>query len=286
MTLPSKIKHAANRWLEPYNVRIESRTADRVEMARLRKLDQNGHFSRPVFPVLPQFVQCNPKLMLDVVARFRERLRRFSIAGAANEYNYFNDYFSSPDAEIAYALVRAERPRLIIEVGSGNSTRLFKAAIADGELTTKIVSIDPDPRQDVRGIADRVIAARLEEVPQSEICDTLQSGDILFIDSSHEVRIGNDVLRLLLNVLPALENGALIHLHDIFLPYEYPRRWMIDFLWKWNEQYLVQALLQGSNQFEVIWPAHYLQRTLPDFERYFDHRPQGLAGSLWLRKIA
>ena len=100
-------------------------------------------------------------------------------------------------------------------------------------------------------------------------CETLKCNDILFIDSSHQIRIGNDVVKLLLDIIPALKKGVLVHFHDIFLPYDYPRQWIIDNRWEWNEQYLVQAMLQGSVEFEVLWPGHFLQRTFPNFANLF-----------------
>ena len=202
-------------------------------------------------------------------------------------YSFSNDYFTSPDAEVAYALIRLLHPKRIIEVGSGNSTHLFREAITDGELSTKLVSVDPSPRREIESVADEVIRRRLEDVPPSELQDVLQPDDILFIDSSHEIRSGNDVLTLFLDVLPRLHSGVVIHVHDIFLPFEYPREWIIrnTLNVNWSEQYLVQAMLQGSDQFEVLWPGHFLQRTLPDFACHFGSNPVGIAKSLWLRKL-
>jgi len=116
----------------------------------------------------------------------------------------------------------------------------------------------------------------------------LEAGDILFIDSSHEVRPGNDVVRLFLNIVPRLRSGVVIHVHDIFLPFEYPREWIIENTLnvKWAEQYLLQAMLQASNEFEVLWPGYFLQRTLPGFSNYFHDGAGRFAASFWLRKLA
>ena len=285
MTLPGEIKRWTNQWLERFNVRIESQTAERAEIARLLNLEKVGQFGRPIFPILSQFADCNPTPVLEAVGKFKDNTGVFSIRDRSSGYSYVNDYFKSPDAEVAYALVRTFKPKRLIEVGSGNSTQLFREAIEDGKLSTELVSIDPSPRKAIEVIAHRIINQRLEELPVSYFCEALECNDILFIDSSHQVRIGNDVVKLLLNIIPILKKGVLIHFHDIFLPYEYPRQWMIDNRWDWNEQYFVQALLQGSDQFEVLLPGQFLQRTLPDFNTYFDFKPQGTASSLWLRKI-
>jgi hypothetical protein len=117
------------------------------------------------------------------------------------------------------------------------------------------------------------------------IFSSLQVNDILFIDSSHEIKPGNDVLLLLLSVLPSLNRGVLVHLHDIFLPYDYPSKWMIEERWKWTEQYLVQALLSGNGNFEALWAGFYFQRTVPGFTANFKQWRSADARSLWLRRL-
>jgi predicted O-methyltransferase YrrM len=288
MAIKSKFRHWANRWLALGNLRIETRTAERAETNRLLNLEQAGHFRHQVFPLLPQIARCDPNPLLEALEKYRDRTSRFAKARGDGMYSFSNDYFTSPDAEVAYALVRLLHPKRIIEVGSGNSTRLFREAITDGTLDTKLVSIDPSPRREVESVADHVIRRRLEDVPSFELQDVLQPNDILFIDSSHEIRSGNDVVSLFLNVLPKLNAGVVIHVHDIFLPFEYPREWIIKNTLNvnWTEQYLVQAVLQGSDQFEVLWPGHFLQRTLPDFASHFGGNPEGIATSLWLRKLS
>jgi len=288
MAIKSKFRHWANKWLALGNLRIETRTAERAEMDRLLNLEQAGHFRHQVFPVLPQIARCDPNPLLGALEKYREQTNRFERPREDGMYSFSNDYFTSPDAEIAYALIRLLHPKRIIEVGSGNSTHLFREAITDGSLDTKLVSIDPSPRREVESVADQVIRRRLEDVPSSELQDVLQPDDILFIDSSHEIRSGNDVVSLFLNVVPKLNSGVVIHVHDIFLPFEYPREWVIQNTLNvnWTEQYLVQAMLQGSDQFEVLWPGHFLQRSLARFSDYFHHEPEGIATSLWLRKIA
>lgn len=279
------MKNWINQGLEPFNMRLSSLTAERAESARLLALQKAGHFSQPVFPVLPQFARCNPTPVLEGVVTFKDRTQRFSFSRTDNGYSFFNDYFTSPDAEVAYALVRQLSPKHIIEVGSGNSTKLLREAITDGELCTTLVSIDPSPRIEIEAIVNRTINQRLEQVPASFFSETLSRDDILFIDSSHEIRIGNDVINLLLNIIPALKNGVVIHIHDIFLPFDYPREWIIHNKWDFfREQYLVQAMLQNSNNYDVLWPGYFLQRTLQGFSDYFWLQPHRHATSLWLRK--
>ena len=287
-SIKSTFRRWVNKGLALANLRIETRTAERTEIDRLLNLEQTGHFRRQIFPLLPQIARCDPNPLLEALEQYRDRTSRFAKAREEGTYSFSNDYFTSPDAEVAYALVRLLHPKCIIEVGSGNSTHLFREAITDGELNTKLVSVDPSPRREIESVADEVIRRRLEDLSPSELQDVLQPDDILFIDSSHEIRSGNDVVTLFLDVLPRLHSGVVIHVHDIFLPFEYPREWIIrnTLNVNWSEQYLVQAMLQGSDQFEVLWPGHFLQRTLPDFASHFGSNPVGIAKSLWLRKLS
>lgn len=283
----TEIKILANKYLAPANIQIATLTAERAEAARLANVAKSGHFDRPVFPTLRQFVQCDFRPILAAVSMFKEETARFAAPSQDGQYSFINEYFDSPDAEVAYALVRQLHPDRIIEVGSGNSTRLFRQAIRAGGLQTKLMSIDPFPRVEIEAASDHFVRSRLEQLPSSFLPDLLAPGDFLFIDSSHEIRVGNDVLTLLLSILPALRPGVVMHLHDIFLPYEYPREWIISKKWdQFREQYLVQALLQDSAAFDVLWPGHFLQRTAPNFGEHFSGQPLGVAKSLWLRKVS
>src|SRR5207245_655950 len=106
-----------------------------------------------------------------------------------------------------------------------------------------LVSIDPAPRREIAQHADEVIRYRVESFEPSRILSRLDRNDILFIDSSHEIKTGNDVLHLFLNILPSLSPGVIVHVHDIFLPFEYPKEWIVEHRWAWGEQYLLQSLL-------------------------------------------
>lgn len=286
MPITSNVKNWANRRLERLNLRIETRTAERVEKERLLSLERAGHFSGQAFPLLPQMSRCDPSPILAALKEFREQTNRFDRHATGGEYSFANQYFTSPDAEVAYALVRTLWPKRIVEVGSGNSTRLFREAVKDGGLNTKLVSIDPFPRVEVETVADQVIRKRLEHVAGDELQALLECGDFLFIDSSHEVRTGNDVVSLFLRVVPGLKKGVVIHIHDIFLPFEYPSDWIIHNTLNvdWAEQYLVQAMLQASDHFEILWAGHFFQKTLGEFQDYFPSVCK-VASSLWLRKL-
>ena len=140
-----------------------------------------------------------------------------------------------------------------------------RANRADGHETT-LTSCDPyanaGSESNVDGL-DAILAVPAEELSAEEY-GRLESGDILFIDSSHTVRIGGDVVHLFCEVIPQLADGVIVHVHDIYLPYEYPRAWMETLRWYWAEQYLLQALLAGNDRLQVLVGAHALFREDPE----------------------
>ena len=163
------------------------------------------------------------------------------------------DWFPRLDAAAAYAMVRKEPPRRIIEVGSGHSTRFLCRAVADGKLATRITAIDPEPRAQIDGLNVEYLPRRVQDVATDFFKD-LQPGDILFIDSSHQVKPGSDVEFLVDKVLPKLPAGVRLHFHDIFLPDDYPAHWT----WrKYNEQAAVAALIERGYwcEFSSHWIA-------------------------------
>ena len=204
-------------------------------------------------------------------------------------YFYDNDQYPCLDAEVLFCLLRHLQPAHVIEVGSGFSSlitaevnRRFRSG------TMEFVCIEPYPRQflidGVPGI-NNLVRQKIQQVDLS-FFDRLGPNDVLFIDSSHVVKTGSDVNYLLFEVLPRLQPGVLVHIHDIFLPDEYSKRWVIDEGRNWNEQYLVRAFLQYNAAFEVVWASYYMctrqaERTASVFTRF---PTLGGGGSLWLRR--
>jgi predicted O-methyltransferase YrrM len=277
-------KNVVNELLRPLSARLDSLTAERAEMSRLQRLARTGHFEKPIFVILPQFKSCDPLPIFQQIQRGQNRFAEIVGSARPDSFPLKNDYFTTPDAEVLYAIVQLYRPARIVEVGSGYSTQLFRRAINDARIAAHLTSIDPKPRKEISQQSDTVISEQVETVGDLSLFRELQRSDILFIDSSHEIKPGNDLLYLVFTVLPQLASGVLIHFHDIFLPYEYPREWIIENRWNWTEQYLVQAFLTGNSSFEVLWPGYYLQRDWPGFECNFKHWRHSTARSLWLQK--
>lgn len=196
--------------------------------------------------------------------------------------------FHGVDALVAYCMVRHFQPRLIIEVGSGFSSLVLSQAAAKNK-NSALICIDPFPRDFVRnGLPglQSLIEKKVEDIV-FEFFSQLQSGDILFIDSSHTVKIGGDVNHLFLEVLPRLKPGVIVHVHDIFLPLEYRRDWVLDEFRFWNEQYLLQAFLTFNSEFEVLLANSYLNHYhQEDLKSAFPNLSSWASGSFWMRRKA
>jgi len=198
-----------------------------------------------------------------------------------------NPFFESVDAEVLYCLIRHRRPRRVIEVGSGYSTRLIAAACRRNaeELgwLARVTAIDPMPRATLAALGGAVEhdSRPVETLPRGYF-DMLGAGDILFIDSSHVVRPGGDVVHLFLDVLPRLRPGVLVHVHDIFLPLDYPRDIVFDHHWFLTEQYLAHAFLLFNHAFQVEWASQAMARCREPLVRACFGAVGG--SSLWLSR--
>lgn len=207
-----------------------------------------------------------------------------------------NEGFRSVDAEILYCMIRRFKPGRIIEIGSEFSTYLAAQALEDNRREGvgnggELVAIEPHPNEYLKvgfpGLTE-LVQAPVQDVPLARF-EALEENDILFIDSSHVLRIGSDVQYEYLEILPRLKKGVLVHLHDIFLPAEYPRRWVMEHRRFWNEQYLLQAFLAFNQAYEVVLACSFLHLMRPErLERAFSSyaRDREWPGSFWMRRVA
>jgi predicted O-methyltransferase YrrM len=167
-----------------------------------------------------------------------------------------NDYFPQADCETLYGVLRHTRPQHVIEVGSGYSTRIMREAIEEGGFPCTLTAIDPAPRTDIQAAASKIVRKSVVGI-EPRMFQELGPGDILFIDGSHYVFNGTDATYLLLEIVPLLPPGVLVHVHDICLPYEYDARFSGRF---YNEQYLLAALLLGGQILRVDIPVYALHK--------------------------
>lgn len=208
--------------------------------------------------------------------------------GNESEFYFNNEFYGQMDSIIYYSIIRDFNPKKIIEVGSGFSTMIASQASLKNEDTT-IISIEPYPNSVLtKGLPNLVelIKKPVQDIPLSKFKE-LNKNDILFIDSSHISQVGSDVNYLFLEVIPELKNGVLIHVHDWFYPFEYPKSWIKERKIFWNEMYLVQAFLIGNSDYDILTSNYYLIKNhFDDLKKSFPFmvNTQGGAGSLWLKK--
>ncbi len=210
---------------------------------------------------------------------------------SAARYWFENHSFSYADALALYCMLRRLRPRRVIEVGSGwSSCVLLDTCERFLDWTPQLTLIEPYPeqlRQLVR--ADdfsrfRLLDTGIQQVPLSEFA-ALESGDVLFIDSTHVSRVGSDVNYEIFEVLPLLQAGVYIHFHDIFYPFDYPLEWVEEGR-GWNEAYVLRAFLEYNDNFEIVLFNDLLYRRFSErIAHDFPLWARNPGGSLWLRKV-
>ena len=204
------------------------------------------------------------------------------------ERSWFGQGYGPLESQILHCFIRSSRPATIIEVGSGESTATMLRAAAlneqEGQIKPKIIAVEPFPKPAFRGLDEVIhIKEMVQKVPHS-VFTQLKEGDLLFIDSSHSVKIGSDVLQVYLDIIPQLNSGVVIHIHDIFLPYLYHRTALSDYF-GWQETSLVLALLTNNSRLSVLCcqSALHYDRPREMMEILRDYRPQanfdGLSGS-------
>ena len=231
-------------------------------------------------------INMNDAMQLDLLrnhfTKFREECSNFPAEPPPGQRRPFRGV----DALAAYCMVRHFQPRMIIEVGSGFSSLALGRAAANNK-NSALICIDPFPSDFLRkgfpGLQSS-IEKKIQDI-DLKFFSQLQSGDILFIDSSHTVKIGGDVNYLFLEVLPRLKPGVIVHVHDIFLPFEYRRDWVLDEFRFWNEQYLLQAFLIFNSEFEVLLANSYLNHYhQEDLKAAFPNLSSWASGSFWMRR--
>ncbi len=242
--------------------------------------------SNPTYPHIEE-------LMVAAEPRFEELLAEIDaleedLAALGHEAppapRWTQDWFPTLDAAAAYAIVRGRQPKRIVEVGSGHSTRFMKRAADDGGLATHITAIDVHPSRFVDRLDVEFLRTTMSAVDRSVFAN-LAAGDILFMDSSHILMPGSDVDDLLNRVMPELPAGCLVHIHDVFLPDDYPA------IWDWrgyNEQQGVAPLLTGG-AYEILFASHYIstrmaERLAASAIARLPSKPGSHPASLWLRK--
>jgi hypothetical protein len=239
-------------------------------------------------------IDWNVKEQLELLSEFSFNQEIWDIpVGTEGDYgfNFENNSFRPGDAEYLYDLIRLKKPSRFLEIGSGNSTLMAIKAIKKNEeelsgYRCKHICIEPFEVPWLEETGVTVIRRKVEEV-ERDVFAELTSGDILFIDSSHVIRPQGDVLFEYLELLPMLQKGVIVHVHDIFSPKDYPKEWIVDEVRLWNEQYLLEAFLTCNPQWKIIGALNYLHHN--HFERLQEKCPYLTRdedpGSFYIQKV-
>lgn len=298
--------------IEECEEKIFSHASNKVDGIDMREKEQIELFD--------QLTECYKKLpyhpidaIWDEIKTFKERLllitdnaERNAITQDAVEkyliliqknkpkcYRYFleNLNYSYTDGIILFCIINHLNPKKIIEVGSGYSSCLIldtNEIFFDNSID--FISIEPHPELLFSLLRENdsekmsLLKMKLQDV-DINLFKSLQANDILFVDSSHVSKINSDVNCLFFGILPALESGVHIHLHDIFYPFEYPKEWIYEGR-AWNESYLLRAFLSYNRSFRITLFTSFLQSFHKDYlERKIPLLTRHNGGSIWIQKF-
>ncbi len=231
-----------------------------------------GH-GKPPHPELYDIINKNRSLYQDhlqSVLQFTEIFQQISKEQRnAQEPFWENGFLPGLDIIMLYTLLTKYQPKRYVEIGSGNSTKVAYKAKNEQHLHTKIISIDPMPRAEIDQLADQIIRKPFEATDFNFLY-SLEENDILFVDNSHRILPNSDAMVFFLEVLPRLKPGVIVHIHDVYLPYDYPQ-FMCDRFY--SEQYgLAMYLIANPEKYNTLMPNYFV------FE---DEELAGMLSPLW-----
>ncbi len=237
-------------------------------------------------------IELNACKQLKLLESFEQFYSEIPFSGkktASNKYYFDNELYSYTDAIILYSMLRSFKPKRIIEVGSGFSSLLMLDVKQKFLPELELTFIEPFPVRLFSLLTDKdkneadIKINKIQDIEMS-VFDQLGENDILFIDSTHVSKTGSDVNHTIFNILPKLKPGVLIHFHDIFYPFEYPKEWVFGG-YSWNEIYMLRAFLMYNNVFNIELFSSYLHM---HHKEAFENMPlcyKHTGGNIWLRKV-
>jgi len=251
-----------------------------------------GH-GKPAHPELLEIVkneQSNYDHWLSVSKKYFSDLQQIKDAKSETRNDvpvWNNGFLPGLDILMLYTFIAEIHPKKYVEIGSGNSTKVAYFAKKNHNLKTEIISIDPQPRAEIDVLADKVVRKPFEHIDFSFLAE-LEENDILFVDNSHRMLPNSDATVFFLEVLPRLKKGVIVHVHDIYIPFDYPQ-FMCDRFY--SEQYgLAIFLLANASKYKPFFPNYYVSQTpeLADLISEFWKHPntqqvEQHGGSFWLK---
>jgi predicted O-methyltransferase YrrM len=204
-------------------------------------------------------------------------------------YYFANSFYSYTDGIVLYSIMRHFKPKRIIEIGSGFSSALMldtNQVFFENQINLTFIEPYPERLYSLITEADKqsttIIESSVQSVPLS-VFQKLEAGDILFIDSTHVSKTGSDVNHILFEILPSLQSGVMIHFHDIFYPFEYPKEWVYGGK-NWNEDYFLKAFLMYNQKFEIKLFSEYLHKLHPHAFSQMPLTAKNPGGNFWMQK--
>jgi hypothetical protein len=267
-------------YIQPYRYDLAAPTADEIDVTRLTQARALPNFPRD-YAVFDD--------LLQRLAPYEAELRNCPQDAAPDaEFWFRNGAYEETDARTLYTMLRHLKPKRMIEVGCGMSSRVTtlaarKNATEGRPMSVTFVEPFPLPHLLEFPLAGPLVPKLIQDAPM-ELFTDLERGDVLFIDTSHVLKTQNDLCHIFHQILPALKPGVFIHFHDIFSPYDYPAKWLLDMAFHFNEQYVLEALLCNSNAFEIVLPVHALWETHHPALMAFCPADGGRPGAFWIVK--
>lgn len=282
------------------------------EIATLTYEHPPGHFYSPINdsdflrsredriwkPEFIEGIEIHEKEQLDLFKSFTKYYAELPFKSTKQpnlRYYFENNMYGVGSGILLYFMIRTLKPNKIIEIGSGFSSALMMDVnniFFENKIELTFIEPYPERLYSLMSEQDKVnneIIPKLVQDVGLEKFKELGSNDILFIDSSHVVKAGSDVQHILFKILPTLNIGVYIHFHDIFYPFQYPKSWLIDCKWNWNEEYFVRAFLMYNSQFQIALSSRYLHEYHNELLDYMvqdiPEIKDGFGNSLWLKKI-
>lgn len=236
-------------------------------------------------------IELNLESMIEFWREIQPQMIEFGLKASQHgkRYSFENGFFDYGDALIYRSIISKLRPNRVVEIGSGYSSALLLDVLDEFHISCRVTLIEPYPavlNSRINLTEEKYVELMQQKVQDVDLAlfDELKSGDILFIDSSHVAKTGSDVIYELFQIVPRLQSGVFVHLHDIFDGFEYPESWVLGDNRSWNEAYLLRALLTGSSFLEVYFFNDYFRANASDLvEESLSLFKRNPGGSVWLK---
>jgi len=259
----------------------------------MAEVDRRASYIYPPPPRALPGIDLRGKQQLELLQEFEKYYAEMTFEGGPNprkRYYSPNSAFPRQDAFTLHAMIRHFKPRRFIEIGCGFSSCMVLDTLEQLGWKTELTFVEPYPELLLKLIRSEdqrhyeLKANFIQDIPL-DFYASLDANDILFVDTSHVSKIGSDLNHIFFQILPVLKKGVLIHFHDIWYPFEYPRDWLDRGMF-WNEAYLLRTFLMFNSSFEIVFYNDYLSKCAP--ERIRDNFPTlqdaNRGGSIWLRR--